>query len=113
MIAIDTLADEWSKKKRGKPPNPRVRKLKEGRDEHKKIKILLNEDITAINANSSLDNMWGMMMYGDEEKRYEGYANKIGKILNNLNGWERQILGIMLFYSFNYKQAVDIYYQDK
>ena len=42
-------------------------------------------------------------MYGDEENRYEGYANKIGKTLNNLNGWERQILGIMIFYSFNYK----------
>ena len=52
-------------------------------------------------------------MYGDEEKRYEGYANKIGKTLNNLNGWERQIWGIMLFYSFKYKQAVYIYYQDK
>jgi len=112
-IAIDTLADEWSKKNRGKPPNPQVKKLKEGRDEQKEIKILLNEGVTATTANSSLDDMWGMMMYGDEEERYEGYANKIGKTLNNLNGWERQILGIMLFYSFNYKQAVDIYYQDK
>ena len=112
-ITIDTLADEWSKKNRGKPPNPRVKKLKKGRDEQKEIKILLNEVITATTTNSSLDNMWGMMIYGYEEKRYEGYANKIGKILNNLNGWERQILGIMLFYSFNYKQAVDIYYQDK
>ena len=112
-IAIDTLADEWSKKNRGKPPNPQVKKLKEGRDEQKEIKILLNEGVTATTANSSLDDMWGMMMYGDEEERYEGYANKIGKTLNNLNGWERQLLGIMLFYSFNYKQAVDIYYQDK
>ena len=112
-IAIDTLADEWIKKNRGKPPNPRVKKLKEGRDEQKEIKILLNEGVTATTANSSLDDMWGMMMYGDEKERYEGYTNKIGKTLNNLNGWERQILGIMLFYSFNYKQAVDIYYQDK
>ena len=112
-IAIDTLADEWSKKNRGKPPNPQVKKLKEGRDEQKEIKILLNEGVTATTANSSLDDMWGMMMYGDEEERYEGYANKLGKSLKNINGWERQILGIMLFYSFNYKQAVDIYYQDK
>ena len=65
--------------------------------------LLLNEGFTAANANSTLDDMWGMMMYGDEENRYEGYANKIGKTLNNLNGWERQILGIMIFYSFNYK----------
>ena len=83
-----------------------------GRNEQKEIKILLNEGVTATTANSSLDDMWGMTMYGDEEKRYEVYANKIVKTLNNLNGWERQILGIMLFYSFNYKQAVDIYYQD-
>ena len=52
-------------------------------------------------------------MYGKEEERYKGYANKLGKSLKNINGWERQILGIMLFYSFNYKQAVDIYYEDK
>ena len=78
-ISIDKLADEWSKKNRGKPPNPRVKKLKKGRDEQKQIKILLNEGVTATISNSSLDNMWGMMMYGDEEKRYEGYANNIGK----------------------------------
>ena len=94
-IAIDTLAVEWSKKNRGKQPNPGVKKLKKGRDEQKEIKILLNEGVTATTANSSLDDMWGMMMYGDEEKRYEGYTNKIGKTLNNLNGWERKILEII------------------
>ena len=112
-IAIDALADKWSRENRGKPPNPRVKKLKEGRDEQKEIKILLNDGVSVTTANSALDDIWGMLMYGKEEERYEGYANKLGKSLKNINGWERQILGIMLFYSFNYKQAVDIYYEDK
>ena len=47
-----------------------------------------------------------------EDDRYQDYALKYGYDIRNTNSLDIQILGMMLMYRFNYKQAVSDYYSD-
>ena len=112
-ISYDKLADKWSKENRGKAPNPQMKKLKEARDIEKEILIAMDEGAGLDSCNTFFTNSWNRLNYNNNHDRYHEYAKKHGYKISQLNGWEKQILAIMIMFRFTFKQAVDTYYEDR
>ena len=90
-----------------------MKKLKEARDIEKEILIAMDEGAGLDSSNTFFTNSWTKLNYNYNHERYEGYAKKHGYNFNHLNGWEKQILAIMIMFRFTFKQAVDTYYEDR